>query len=196
MSSSAPDTSQLVKETFFSVPSAPAPSIKKDIFTHTLRVQAWIEIRSEESIQDFEDCTKILEPWIDEASCPIWQYIIDSWVFFCMGVHARKDPLCTTHCLYRARIDQVLEFKHNVEELDPALCKAVTVRFVTAYNGKKCEVSFWSSMTPSRRRGAPFFIMYYAPLKDGNPPPAMMKWKINLPFKILNDTEEGPYLSK
>ncbi|UOX72916.1 matrix protein [Wenzhou Rhinolophus pusillus ledantevirus 1] len=181
------------EESFFTLPSAPL-SPEKKIKSCVLRVQSWIEIRSVEPIKSVQECVKVLEPWIDEAICPIRQYVLDSWMFFCMGVHARRDPVCTVEFVYKAQIDQVLEFKHDVGELDPSNCKPINVRFLTAHAGRRCEVSFYSKMSQSKRKGAPFFILYYAPLKDGNPPGDMMKWNINLPFKIINDEEEGPYL--
>ncbi|AGY14295.1 matrix protein [Fikirini virus] len=185
-------------------PSAPPPSqfcypsiddIGPEIFSHTLRVQSSIEIRTKSPISSFDDCLKILEVWIDEAQCPIWQHVIDSWMFYCMGVHAQKDPRCTFAFFYRAQIDQVLTFSHSVKEFDPLTVKAVRVSYETAYKGQLCEVSFYNNMTKSKRSGAPFNVLYYAPLKDGNPPKPMSEWRINLPFE-LKETEQGlTYLS-
>ncbi|AHB08863.1 M protein [Kolente virus] len=176
----------------FNYPSA--PDVGLEIFQHTLRVQASIEIKTKTPVSSLRDCLKILEIWVDEARCPIWQYPLDSWMFFCMGVHAQRDPRCTFSALYRAQIDEVLTFSHTIKEFDPNTLRPVNISFDTAYKGHPCEVRFINNMTKSRRVGAPFDVLYYAPLKDGTIPPPMTEWNINLPFKLKKTEQDLVYL--
>ncbi|AZS32224.1 matrix protein [Rhinolophus rhabdovirus DPuer] len=179
------------------VPSAPSTvSGKRAIYLQTLRVQASIEIRTREAIRSFDDCLKILEPWIDEARCPIWQAPLDSWVFYCVGAHARRDPGCEFDCRYRAQIDQVLEFKHDIKELMGTRCLPIDIKYDTVHLGQPCEVRFTNRMTDSKRKGVPFHVLFLAPLKDKNPPKDMMSWPINLTIKLeVEEDDENPFIT-
>ncbi|AIL31436.1 M [Kumasi rhabdovirus] len=190
-----PDSAPVASEDIFSAPPEPVYSNVQSVCTHVMRVQAKFEMRCWEEMESFTDCKRILEIWVDEAKCPIWQFPINSWLFYCLGVHARQDVTCTSHFVYKAQIDEVIMFHHDITAFDPDKAKAVTVAYDTSYKGRPCEVKFWCAMTHSKRRGVPFNVLYQAPLRNGSPPPPLTTWGINLPFSIKVGDDDREYIS-
>ncbi|AJG39199.1 matrix protein [Wuhan Louse Fly Virus 5] len=172
-----------------------APEWEDEITEITLRVQAKIEIKSKAEIQSIEDCLKILEAWIDEHNCPHWQITIDSWLFICLGLHARRDVTCKYTNLYRAQIDQVVKFKvKNMPNQEIKFKKHIQA-YETQLYGVQCFVMYESNLSKTKRTGVPASVLYNFPIKTGNSPPKFSDLNIKLPIDVDYD-ETGNHVIK
>ncbi|QIQ19242.1 matrix [Taiyi bat virus] len=160
------------------------------VITETLRVQAKIEIRAKREIQNLDECLRLLEVWIDEQNCPYWQIGLDTWIFLCLGIHAKRDQNCKYTNLYAAQIDQVLKFQIKRDISDPVKYKKHIQSFETTHRGGQCYVMYESNITSSKRTGVPAHILYNYPLRDGSTPPNISSLPIKLPVEFEID-EKG-----
>ncbi|AJR28609.1 matrix [Mount Elgon bat virus] len=157
------------------------------VIRETLRVQAKLEIRAKKEIMNMGECLKILEVWIDEQNCPHWQIGLDTWIFICLGLHAKKDPNCKYTNLYVAQIDQVIEFLIKRPKVDCFQYKKHTQIYETTHRGGPCYICYESNIGKSKRTGVSAKILYDYPLRDGSKPPDIEFLPIRLPVEFKTD---------
>ncbi|AJG39230.1 matrix protein [Yongjia Tick Virus 2] len=154
---------------FLGEPSRPSAPVEGPL-KETLKTLATLEVRCHEGFESIEECLRVLEVWVDENRCPIWQVHLDTWNFLCLAVHLRKDPTCTYTNLYKAGFSEVVEYTHVSMVDGPVTYVEHVQRMEGLHKGQPCEIIYKSKMEPSKRRGVPAHLIYDNVIKSGVPP--------------------------
>nr|WAK77071.1 MAG: hypothetical protein [Longquan Niviventer coninga ledantevirus 1] len=162
----------------------PVEGSSRDWVTESLKIAVKLEVRTPVPFKTMDDCLKTLEVWVDDSHCPIWQSHLDTWCYLCLAVHLRRDPVCTYTNLYRAAIQDIVEFVHMpMSSAEVQYLKHEQI-LLSTFQGQQCEIRYWSELKPSTRKGVPAHAVYRTPLKNGELPPLLDKVAESYPLQV------------